>query len=330
MKRLIKDNALLLRLNLNRLNKPKNIYQGRLIDAMMQINSQVSAADIKTKMDAAGVDTMMLFARQQEPFEATQHVLNIKKELGSMIVLGAPKRFDQKETLTDSFVKELTDGVNSNTYKFIGELQLSHADKWPPTSGNEVTLRGERYVNALSPGMIKLMDNLRGKGVPVFIHWETYEWERDWPQFTKLFSKYPDINFVWPHGGYAQAKIVNEVLNRHKNVYVTLSKRDLFYFDHKWRTYTGEDIGAYGLSNLKWQDKLGGSMLDNNGKINAEWFYLIQRFPDKFMFATDCHKMPRWGHYLRIVEIWREILGLMPEDMAENVAYKNAVKLFSL
>jgi hypothetical protein len=330
MKRQIKDLALLIRLKLNLLSKPKNIYQGPLFDAMMQINSRVSAENIKTKMAATGVEYMALFARQQDPSDATEHVIAVKKQLGNKIVLGAPKRFDQRDTLDDSFVEQLDDGVESGAYKFIGELQMTHADKWPPTMGNEVTLRGERYVNAMSPGMINLMNKLDGKDVPVYIHWEAYEWERDWPQFDKLFAAYPNINFVWPHGGYAHPKFINEVMQRHKNVYVTVSKRDLFFFHRKWRTLRGEDIGAWSLSNINWQDKLGSSMLEPNMNIKAEWYYMMERFPHRFMFATDCHKMPRWKNYEKIVAIWREILGKLPVELADNIAYKNAERLFNI
>lgn len=331
MKRFIKEKILLTRLLLNRFKKPKNIYQGRLIDAMMQINSNIAPEDIDEKMHYARVEHMILFSRQQEPFDSTQHVIDVAKKMGNRITRGTHKRFDQQDDLTPQFVKDTIKSVKEGA-KFIGELQCTHADKYDngdnPT--NEVTLRRERYVNPMAPNFLKLMDALDGKGIPVFVHWEIYHWERDWPQFTQLFAKYPNINFVWPHGGYGHAVYINEVLNKHKNVYVTISKRDLFFFKKTWLTYQGEYVGAWSVSNTEWQDKLGSSMLLPNGQIQPEWNHLFKRYSDKFMFATDAHKWQRWVNYVKIVNIWRGILGQLPLEYAEKIAYKNAEKLFGI
>jgi hypothetical protein len=87
-------------------------------------------------------------------------------------------------------------------------------------------------------------------------------------------------------------------------------------------------VGSYGLSNLEWQDNLGSSMLKLNGDIKAEWWYLLRRFPTRFMFAIDAHKMVRWSYYEDAVTNFRMILGQLPTELAENIAYKNAETLF--
>lgn len=332
MKRMIKEALLLARLKLNKFKKPKNIYQGRLIDAMMQINSGIPVEDIDAVMNEARVDHMMLFSRQQEPLDSTQHVIDIANRLGeTRITRGTHKRFDQQDDLTLEFVEDTINSVK-NGAKFIGELQCTHADKYDngdqPT--NEVTLRRERYVNPMSPNFLKLMDALDGKGIPVFVHWEIYHWDRDWPNFTQLFARYPNINFVWPHGGYGYAVYINEVLNKHKNVYVTISKRDQFFFKKTWLTYQGEYVGAWSVGNIEWQDRLGSSMLLTNGNIQPEWHHLFKRHSDKFMFGTDAHKWQRFVNYVKIIKIWRGILGQLPLEYAEKIAYKNAEKLFNI
>jgi predicted TIM-barrel fold metal-dependent hydrolase len=331
MNRFIKETLLLARLKLNKFKKPKQIYAGRLIDAMMQINGTITAESIEHNMKEANIDHMCLFSRQQEPYDSTQHVIDVAKQLGNKITRGSHKRFDQQDDLTPQFVKDTIQSVKQGA-RFIGELQCAHADKYDngdnPT--NEVTLRKERYLNVMSPNFLKLMDALDGKGIPVFVHWEIYHWERDWPQFTQLFARYPNINFVWPHGGYGKAVYVNEVLNKHKNVYVTISKRDLFFFKKTWLTYQGEYVGAWSVSNTEWQDKLGSSILNPDGSIQREWQHLFKRYSDKFMFATDCHKWQRWVNYVKIVNIWRGILGQIPIEYAEKIAFKNAKKLFKV
>lgn len=327
LRRWIRDLAVLLRLKLNHF-KPVTPYQGPLFDAMHQINTRCTQESIEATMAKTGVYRMCLFARQQEPHDATLHVEAIKQNIPHKIVLGAPKRFDSRDDLRDDFVQDLVKRCRKPQYQFIGEVQCTHADKWPPRWGNERTLAGERWVRADAPNMMKLARKMANTGKPIYVHWEAYNWARDWPSFNKLFGDNPDTLFVWPHGGYAHPMYINEVMLRHRNVYTTISKRDMYYFDHKWRTYRGTDVGSYGLTNLDWQDRLGSSMLDLNGDIKAEWYYLLRRFPTRFLFAIDAHKMVRWGYYADAVANFRMILGQLPAYLAERIAYKNAEQLF--
>jgi len=327
LKRWIRDCLVLARLKLNHF-KRTTPYAGPLFDAMHQINSKITAESIATTMDQAGVYRMCLFARQQEPHDATLHVEEVKRLLGDRIVLGAPKRFDCRDDLRADFVRDLVRLTRRLEYQFIGELQCTHADKWPYHWGNEHTLRGERWIQADAPNMMKLARKMKGTGKPIYVHWEAYMWERDWPHFDRLFGENPDTLFVWPHAGYTSPVYISEVMHRHRNVICTISKRDMYYFDHKWRTYRGTDVGSYGLANLAWQDQLGSSMLDLNGDIQPEWLYLLRRFPQRFMFAIDAHKRVRWEYYADAVENFRMILGQLDPELAELIAYKNAERLY--
>jgi len=325
--RIIPDALRMLRLKLNYF-KRTTPYQGPLFDAMMQINSQVSESSLLETMERAGVYRMCLFAREQNPYPATQHCLEIALNNPTKFVLGAPKRFNSRDDISDEFLEYLTALTQQPEYQFIGELQCTHADKYPYSIGNEHTLRGERYIQADAPNMMQLARNLAGTGKPIYLHWEAYAWARDWPHYDNLFKSNPTTIFVWPHAGYADAVYVNEVMNRHDNVYATISKRDMYYFDHKWRTYRGDDVGSYGLNNREWQDNLGSAMLELNGDIKDEWYYLLERFPTRFLFGIDAHKMVRWHFYTAAVENFRMILGQLPQALADQIAYKNAEQLF--
>jgi hypothetical protein len=37
-------------------------------------------------------------------------------------------------------------------------------------------------------------------------HWEVYDWDRDWPNFQRLYAQYPGQIFIWPHAGFGSAK----------------------------------------------------------------------------------------------------------------------------
>jgi Amidohydrolase len=325
----IKNAATYLRLQLNRLDfskKPR--YQGPLIDAMMQFNANRTAAELLAKMDQHGITQMMIFARQQNPADSTQHVIDIKAADPDRFVLGAPKAFDHRDDLKPKFVEQTLQGVDSGLYAFIGELQCVHADKHKGTWGNETTLRGERWINPLAPNFLALMDQLDGRGIPVMVHWEFYDWERDHPAFFELFRLYPHITFIIPHGGFGRAEYNNEILTRFDNVYLTLSKKDLIHIGRYWFTWRGFWLNANGPTSKAKQSKLGYAVVDSDGKLNYQWRHIMLKWPDRLLFATDCHKRWRWQHYDLIIDTWREILGQLPEDVAEQIAYKNAQKLF--
>jgi len=329
MRTLIKHAALYLRLQLNRLDfRSRPRYQGPLIDAMMQFNANRTAAELLAKMDQHGITQMMIFARQQNPADSTQHVIDIKTAHPDRFVLGAPKAFDHRDDLKPRFVEQVVAGCDSGSYKFIGELQCVHADKHKGEWGNETTLRGERWINPLATNFRALMDQLDGKNVPVMLHWEFYDWERDHRRFFELFRLYPHINFIIPHGGFGRAEYNNEILTRFDNVYITLSKKDLIHIGRYWFTWRGVWPNANGPTSKAKQSKLGYAVVNPNGKINYQWLHIMLKWPDRLLFATDCHKRWRWQHYDLIIDTWREILGQLPEDVAEQIAYKNAQKLF--
>jgi hypothetical protein len=46
------------------------------------------------------------------------------------------------------------------------------------------------------------------------------------------------------------------------------------------------------------------------------------------MIGTDTYVTPRWGTYAAIVDEHRRWLAQLPRDVAEAIAYRNAVRLF--
>jgi len=317
-----------LRLKLNKLNKPKIVYEGLIFDAMGQINNDVGGDHIVEVMKKSGVYRLALFGRYSQNNDGTQHVIDIAKQYPRKIVLGTHKRMDQRDDLTKKFVEDTIEEVK-NGAKFIGEIHYIHADKQHDIEYKENNITGERYVNCLAPNSLALMDWLRGRNIPVMVHWENYNWERDWPDFNELFLKYPDVNFIIPHCAYTDYEHINEILNRHKNVFVTISKKDMFHFRKIWLDKYGDWVGRYSLKSKEKQSRLESSFLKTNGQIKHEWKSLIIAWQDQFLFGTDCHTPAAWAHYPQIIEVWREILAQLPKNICEKVAYKNAEKLYN-
>lgn len=146
-------------------------------------------------------------------------------------------------------------------------------------------------------------------------HWEVYDWERDWPLFDRLYGTYPDQAFVWPHLGFADSQQATIVLAAHPNVWATLSKKEK---EHE------------NLADSDKEDDIGPPVTDACGVLQSDWQAVMIRFKDQLLFATDAHKAGRWSRYTDIVARWRTILGQLPADVAEEIAYRNAAKLYGL
>ena len=82
------------------------------------------------------------------------------------------------------------------------------------------------------------------------------------------------------------------------------------------------------MSDEEKAEMLGEGVTDECGNLLAEWKELMIRFHDRLMFATDAHKDYRWKRYPEIVTTWRQILAQLPADVAEDIAYRNAERVY--
>ena len=55
-------------------------------------------------------------------------------------------------------------------------------------------------------------------------HWEFYNWDRDFPKFSKIFNEFPEVTFIIPHMGFGSINQIDTILSSHPNVYMTISK----------------------------------------------------------------------------------------------------------
>lgn len=290
-------------------DQAKTKYTGPMIDAMAQIESGMSRIVLEG-MDKSGIVSMALFARLHPKRNGERDVLSLKQRFPQRFYVGTPKPFDQKDDLSGRFVEKTLSHLQDERYRFIGEILFAHADK----RHGEQTASGERYITPDGKNVITLLSALEPRRIPAMIHWEVYDWDRDWPAFHALYSRFPGVAFIWPHAGFASAKQVSIVLSSHKNVMVTLSKKE------KDQDSLSSEIKG---------GRLGQAIVDSCGKLLHEWRDLFDRYPDRFMFATDAHKNFRWAQYAQIVEQWRFILGQLPDPVAQSLAWRNAERTYT-
>jgi len=283
-------------------------YAGPLMDAMAQIESGMSGS-VSEAMSKSGVERMALFARQHYKRNGESSVLSLKQRFPQRFVIGTPKPFSERGNLSDGFVDHMATYLKDQRYQFVGELLFAHADK----AHGEQTLEGERYVAPGGENVARLLAEVERRGVPVMLHWEVYDWNRDWPAFHALYARFPAVTFIWPHAGFASQEQVAAVLSSHGNVIVTLSKKE-------------QRAGS--LSSEEKSEMLGEAVVDDCGVLRAEWRDLFTRYPERFMFATDAHKRFRWAKYAQVVEQWRLILGQLPDPLAQALAWRNAERVY--
>ena len=66
-----------------------------------------------------------------------------------------------------------------------------------------------------------------------------------------------------------------------------------------------------------------------NGEISDDWYELFVRYSDRFIIGVDTYNLSRWQHYDSVVAGIRHWLAQLPDDVAQQLAYDNAVVFFS-
>jgi predicted TIM-barrel fold metal-dependent hydrolase len=110
----------------------------------------------------------------------------------------------------------------------------------------------------------------------------------------KLFAWDPTAKILWAHTGMGEpAERVAQLLARYPKLYGELSYRS-------------------GVS----------------GGLSAEWRELLLRFPDRFVYGSDTWVPSRWTEVKALTSEARDWLSSLPAPVAENIAYRNAERLF--
>jgi hypothetical protein len=284
-------------------------YAGPLFDAMAQTDQKLDGEAAIATAKSVSVTRMALFPRVHKHQDGRALVNSLALAHADFVVVGAPKLFDMRNDLDDSYVDGVLAGVAARRYAFVGEILYTHGDK----ANGERTATGERYIDPNQPETARLVEGLNAKHIPVMTHWEVYDWSRDWPKFDRLYSAHPDQIFIWPHLGFGTPQQAITVLSAHSNVWATVSKKE-----------KAQD----NLSDEEKAENVGGPVDDQCNNLKPEWRDVMARFADRLMFATDAHMRGRWANYAGVVTRWRLILAQLPPNVASAIAYDNAARLY--
>ena len=111
----------------------------------------------------------------------------------------------------------------------------------------------------------------------------------------KLFALDPKARILWAHAGMSEApEVIDRTLGRHPALWADLSYRDV----------------APG------------------GTLDPAWKALFLKYPDRFIYGSDTWIPPRWDEVVSLTRYAREWLAQLPTDVAENIAWRNAERIF--
>ena len=177
-------------------------------------------------------------------------------------------------------------------------------------AGSKAHALGEIHVRQVSrkidrdPGtaaFVKLLDVAAKHGVPVVVHDELDDAAA--AALGKALAAQPRAVIVLAHAGEAPPARIEPLLARHPNLMVDLSGM------HFQRT---------------------PALATETGPLDPAWKALIEKLPDRFLIGIDV-----WAPRLfepamlnRLMKWTRRILGELSPAVAEQVAYRNAAKLY--
>ncbi|MEG3620189.1 amidohydrolase family protein [Magnetovibrio sp. PR-2] len=112
-----------------------------------------------------------------------------------------------------------------------------------------------------------------------------------------LFKLEPRLKIIWAHAGMSDPPhIIRDLMDRHENLYADTSYRE-------------HDI------------------LSPDG-IDAKWKALLIDHADRFMVGSDTWVNDQWAMYQELMGMNRKWLRYLPKAVAEQIAFKNAERLY--
>lgn len=112
-----------------------------------------------------------------------------------------------------------------------------------------------------------------------------------------VFATEPEAKILWAHAGLTEPPdVVAQLLNEYANLWTDISIRE------------------YAIA--------------PNGLLDPAWRDLFLRHPDRIMIGSDTWITPRWHTYEEIMAHDRGWLAQLPYAVAEQIAWRNAARLF--
>ena len=200
------------------------------------------------------------------------------------VLQGAPV----PDPLSPSQAKKLEALLAAGAYRAVGEVHI-----------RQISRKIDRRVD--DPAFSQLLEVAAKHGTPVVIHAELHD--ESLAGLERALRGHRNATLILAHGGSAEPRQLEPLLQRHPNLMVDLSGM------HFMRT---------------------PALATERGPVDAAWKALIEQMPDRFLAGIDVWAPSLFGPATldRLMGWTRRILGELRPDAAEQVGYKNAIRLF--
>jgi hypothetical protein len=112
-----------------------------------------------------------------------------------------------------------------------------------------------------------------------------------------LYEQSPKARVIWAHAStYPYPPLLRDYLTRYPNLFIDLSVRD--------------------------------DLIAPDGKLDSQWEELLVEYSERFMVGVDTYSQKRWSEFDKVVQQIRSWLVQLPKDVARDLAYRNAARLF--
>lgn len=154
---------------------------------------------------------------------------------------------------------------------------------------------GEFHIHALDLADRELLKEIAGiaaeRKIPVHIH------SRAEP-VRYFYAMQPGLTIIWAHAGMQDTpETIGQMMDRYPTLYADTSYRET------------EILG--------------------DGKVLHEgWRKVLVKHATRFMVGSDTWANGQWEQYEELIALNRRWLSLLPGKAAENIAYRNAERLF--
>ncbi|HIN85765.1 MAG TPA: hypothetical protein EYN06_04720 [Myxococcales bacterium] len=211
----------------------------------------------------------------------------------------------------DETLAEIRETLDAGA-RCIGETSVRHFAAGPQAEPKE--------YSATESFLLSVYEEARVRGVPVNVHYDHSDSNRsDWEAGLKAArderrsDTSNDAIIVWAHSGDAPATVVGELLAAHRNLYIDLSSRNPLC------SYQGR------LVSMDEQRLDDGTLV-----LKSDWKQVMENYSERILVGTDVGPGQRHLEVKKTVAYYRTILGQLSQTAADNIAHKNARKLFGM
>ncbi len=310
------------------------LYQGPLFDTHLHLSPQTpdSAEEFLNYLDRRGVSWAIMFhifePEFEEPWVAEAGPLFLELPVVAEYIEGVRSRvihlynviWWHEEFPEGVYTQEIiSERIRQGPFHGVGEIALYY--EWP-------RLESVAYSG---PAMQAIFRAVNEKSGIVMIHppdgnWGSVQRPEDPTELEEVVRSWPNVTFLFHGLPNVLTPLLFPLVEKYPNVYYTYDVIHMIIGEH--HMYGGERIWdppvEYFLENV---ERVGVDTIVEWGiRDSAAWF---EQHPERIVWGTDLFGF-NWEEPAaeKFMEIGRKFISRLPEDLQEDYAYKNALRVF--